>query len=179
MDMNQQGTLLGSKDVQIIIPMMLLVQELNCQITTEDGQLKLIHPREGVIHLDMKTGSPLMKKDIALKLIDDLESKMEAEADIKKVIEQVLKNILEKLKDRRQSIEDEEKKQMDDFELSWWKVEQKPMLEDPHEDDDAEGKNFVLEAVYKKGKSSQSSASSRMKPIILSLIHISEPTRPY
>jgi hypothetical protein len=154
------------------------VEVLNCKVAaSEEGQRHRIHPKRGVIHLDLKTGSPLMNKEISLKLLDELEAKIELETDIEKVIEHVLKRTFEKLKEQKRIIdEEEEKEQLDEYELSWWGVEHRSMLEEVDKDDEAKGKNFVLEAAYRNKKDKISSSPSSSSGPIIRMIQAGEET---
>ena len=63
MEVNENEVLMGAEGSQVIVPMLAIIKELDCQISTsKDGILEVVHPRLGKIIICQKSGSPLIPK---------------------------------------------------------------------------------------------------------------------
>eukprot|EP00434_Breviolum_minutum_P044337 symbB.v1.2.039588.t1/scaffold6451.1/size17988/3 len=71
--MSPGKVIVGSKDVEPIVPLGHLVSRLGCNLQwTQDG-LVVVHPVRGQIPTSLKDGCPMINKKLALKLIQELE----------------------------------------------------------------------------------------------------------
>ena len=118
--MTEDDTVIRAPGTQMIALLTQLVRELKCKIqTNEDGNVELKHPRRGKIHLDQKSGSPIMAEEMCRALIKEMEElskkKKEQEKEVSNPIasvEQILKVMESELvKDSQAEDEKEFKKQ--------------------------------------------------------------------
>lgn len=73
MRMSPGGAIIGSPAAEPIVPLGMLVARLNCILQWTDDHLVLSHPTLGQIPTDIKECCPMVSKDMALKLIEELE----------------------------------------------------------------------------------------------------------
>ena len=67
MEMNANGTLLASEGTQVIVPMLAVIEELRCEVSTDGtAGMKLKHTRKGDVTSCTKTGSLLLAEDFCL-----------------------------------------------------------------------------------------------------------------
>ena len=75
MALSPTGVIIGGESTEPIIPMGLLTKTLNCQVLwTEDG-LRVWHPVRGSLEVKVENGCPMVNRNLALDLIEEIEEK--------------------------------------------------------------------------------------------------------
>ena len=75
MMLSEGGAIIGSEDVEPIVPLGALVENLGCSLQWTEGHMVLYHPFKGQISTQLKEGCPMINKSDALELIEELEKK--------------------------------------------------------------------------------------------------------
>ena len=71
--MNEYGTLISTQDIECIVALKPLIK-LGCHWFWSEGKCELIHPVRGVLTMDDASGCPRMSEELALGLLQDIES---------------------------------------------------------------------------------------------------------
>ena len=74
MSLAPTGVIIGGPGAEPIVPMGLLTKVLNCKITWDGEALQVLHPTIGLLDVVIKEGCPMVSQDLALKLIEEIES---------------------------------------------------------------------------------------------------------
>ena len=75
MALSPTGVIIGGESTEPIIPMGLLTKTLGCQVLwTEDG-LRVVHPVRGALEVRVENGCPMITRNLALDLIEEIEVK--------------------------------------------------------------------------------------------------------
>ena len=77
MKLTETGVILGGADTEPIVPMGLLTSLLGCEVKWDQTGLKVTHPMMGEIPVQVEDGCPMVKKETALQLIQQIEDKSE------------------------------------------------------------------------------------------------------
>jgi len=172
------GTLLVKEEVQVIVPMMKVLEDLSCTLSSGDGgRVILVHPEKGNIPVHTETGSMLIEEKICLELIEELEEKEEYRQGMGKVIEEVMKRALKTLKDKDHQLQEkEEMMKVDEYEMEWWGVQKEESLSSSEEEEteiklcDTEEEILGFGKLSPKKRKKGLSSSSRNKALKESLI---------
>ena len=60
-------------DVEPILPMGQLVHDLGCKVCWKTGDLKILHPRRGLLPVQNQKGCPQLPRALAWHLIEEME----------------------------------------------------------------------------------------------------------
>ena len=72
--MTREGTMVtSSKDIEPIVPMGILISKLKCEVTWTDNHIVINHPRRGDLEVTCVDGCPMIKRALALELIEEAE----------------------------------------------------------------------------------------------------------
>ena len=67
------GTVIGEKGIQVIVPMMSLIEDLGYQIVQNGTELQIVHPQCGGIKTVQFHGALYTSKQEGLKLVEEIE----------------------------------------------------------------------------------------------------------
>ena len=70
---NQCGTVIGDKGIQVIDPMVSLIEDLGYQIVQNGTELQIVHPQIGGIKTVQFKGALYTSKQEGLRLIEEIE----------------------------------------------------------------------------------------------------------
>ena len=73
MKMSPGGVIVGKEDTEPIVPMGQVVRELGCTVQWLDTHVVISHPTRGQIPVQLCGGCPMLEKDTAMALIQELE----------------------------------------------------------------------------------------------------------
>lgn len=62
-------------DVEPIIPMGLMAELLQCELSWKGSEVEIVHPKRGRLEVKNEGGCPQVSKKLALSLIDEIEEK--------------------------------------------------------------------------------------------------------
>ena len=74
MSLAPTGVIIGGPGAEPIVPMGLLTRVLNCKINWDGEALQVLHPTMGLLDVVIKEGCPMVSQDLALRLIEEIES---------------------------------------------------------------------------------------------------------
>ena len=74
MSLAPTGVIIGGPGAEPIVPMGLLTKVLNCKISWDGEALQVLHPTMGLLDVVIKEGCPMVSQDLALRLIEEIES---------------------------------------------------------------------------------------------------------
>ena len=75
MHLSPTGVINGEESADPIVPMGILAGSLKCSINWCGDQLTVIHPKLGPLDVKIQDGCPMVTHDLALKLIEEIETK--------------------------------------------------------------------------------------------------------
>ena len=75
--MSPGRVVVGEEGVEPIVPLGHLVSKLGCSLQWTQDELVVVHPERGQIRTTLKEGCPMVTKKLAMKLIQELEEKIE------------------------------------------------------------------------------------------------------
>ena len=79
MSLTPCGTILGNPGTEPIVPMGKLTTVLDCTVTWTPEGMVINHPQWGKLDIDLVDGCPMVAQDVALKLIEEMETKVTAQ----------------------------------------------------------------------------------------------------
>ena len=74
MHLSPTGVIIGEETAEPIVPMGLLANALKCSINWCGDGLKVVHPKMGELEVVVREGCPMISHNLALKLIEEIES---------------------------------------------------------------------------------------------------------
>ena len=78
MSLTPSGTILGAPGTEPIVPMGKLTSVLDCSVSWSPEGMVVTHPRWGQLDIDLVDGCPMIAQDLALRLIEEMESQVTA-----------------------------------------------------------------------------------------------------
>ena len=75
MALSPTGVIIGSESTEPIIPMGLLTKTLSCQVLWTEDRLRVWHPLRGSLEVRVENGCPMITRNLALDLIEEIEEK--------------------------------------------------------------------------------------------------------
>ena len=76
MHLSPSGTILGAPGVEPIVPMGMLASVLGCRVNWSATGMEILHPDQGCLEVKIVEGCPMVDKEVALDLIDQMEKKV-------------------------------------------------------------------------------------------------------
>ena len=73
MMINQYGTVIGAKGIQVIVPMISLIEDLGYKVVQNGTELQIVHPQIGGIRTVQYHGALYTSKQEGLRLIEEIE----------------------------------------------------------------------------------------------------------
>ena len=75
MALTPTGVIVGEEGTEPIVPMGLLTAVLGCEVLWKPEGLQVIHPVDGKIDVVVECGCPMVSQSVAMKLIEEIETK--------------------------------------------------------------------------------------------------------
>ena len=85
MALSPTGVIIGDEGTEPIVPMGLLTTVLGCEISRRTQGLEVLHPQWGRLEVTVEDGCPVVLQEVAMKLIQQIESKAKHMAKILKM----------------------------------------------------------------------------------------------
>ena len=73
MHLTPTGVILGDENTEPIVPMGMLTSMLQCKMVWNQEGLRILHPKRGEIEVRLEDGCPMVPKNEALRLIEEIE----------------------------------------------------------------------------------------------------------
>ena len=73
MRMSPGNVIVGAEDIEPIVPLGMMISRLACTLQWTEDHLVITHPIHGQIPTTLKDGCPMVTRQVALKLIEELE----------------------------------------------------------------------------------------------------------
>ena len=78
MSLTPSGTILGAPGTEPIVPMGKLTSVLDCSVTWSPDGMEVHHPQWGKLDIDLVDGCPMVSQEMALTLIEEMETRVSA-----------------------------------------------------------------------------------------------------
>ena len=75
MRLTETGVILGSQSAEPIVPMGMVTTVLGCHLSWSNQGLEIQHPKRGTLPVRVEDGCPMVSKELAMQLIEEIEAK--------------------------------------------------------------------------------------------------------